>query len=430
MNKFGKVCTLFLMGVLLLFSRPVFAQSFTVETVQAEISAAAVPPELVKARMEKTVSVIGEQLLAGKTISDIQAGKAGYEKIIREVFDKVLVGYSVQNVDILPGEKTEVKVVLLPWAQVINSVDVEVNVEGMPPEVETLIRRDLVGIEQVFLHGLGGLPIAATDWTNGVLKRSLNEFMEQHLPEFRADFDIDPDTKTMVKIIVYPRLPVIRTIDLSMRSDTIPNFTLLNERALMEDRIHILIGVPVNFVARHETFFSQLFAESLDSTDTFKSLGIKTVVTLHTAEKMQIMSRSDAKRFKIRLQGWADIGRRKMDTDRKLMFRLHAGYNFSDEDEIFTWVDLYPQDVHYEWAIGYRRQLLPETDAHLRYDLRNKRLAAGIRQKLAPKWFLRYEYRWADQRGEAGLLYQMHDFLGMELVRDTKDNWLRVIGNF
>ena len=59
------------------------------------------------------------------------------------------------------------------------------------------------------------------------------------------------------------------------------------------------------------------------------------------------MSRSDAKRFKIRLQGWADIGRRKMDTDRKLMFRLHAGYNFSDEDEIFTWVDLYPQDVHF-----------------------------------------------------------------------------------
>ena len=74
--------------------------------------------------------------------------------------------------------------------------------------------------------------------------------------------------------------------------------------------------------------------------------------------------------------------------------------------------------------------MLPETDAHLRYDLRNKRLAAGIRQKLAPKWFLRYEYRWADQRGEAGLLYQMHDFLGLELIRDTKDNWLRVIGNF
>ena len=430
MNKFGKVCTLFFMGVLLLFSRSVFAQPFTVETVQAEILAAAVPPELVKTRMEKTVSVIGEQLLAGKSISDVQAGKAGYEKTIREVFDKVLVGYSVQKVEIIPEEKTAIKIVLIPWAQVINEVSVEMAVEGMAPEVEKLVRQDLTGIEQVFLSGLNSLPIAATDWTNGVLKRSLNEFMDRHLPEFRADFDVIPDSKTTVKVIVYPRLPVVRTIDLSMRSDTIPNFTLLNERPLMEDRIHMLIGVPVNFVARHEAVFSGMFAEDLDTTDVFKSLGIKTVVTLHTAEKMQIMSRSDAKRFKIRLQGWADIGRRKMDTDRKTMFRMHAGYNFSDEDEIFTWVDLYPQDVHFDWAVGYRRQLLPETDAHIRYDLRNRRLAVGARQKLASKWFLRYEYRWADQRGEAGLLYQMHDFLGFELIRDTSDTWLRVIGNF
>ena len=430
MNRFCKVCTLIFSSVLLLFCQPVFAAPNTVESVRAEIVATVIPPELVKKRMENTVAVIGEQLLAGKNIDEVMVDRAGYEKIIREVFDKVLIGYSVKNVQIRTEEKTTVIVELMPWAQVINKVNVEVLVEGMPAEVETMVRQDLTGMEEVFTKSLDGLPIAAADWTNGVLKKSLNEFMEKRLPEFRADFDMVPDASTPVKVVVYPRLPVVRSIDLSMRSDTIPNFTLLNERPLMEERTNIIVGVPVSFIARHEAEFSHMFEETLDSTDVFKSLGIKTVVTMHTAEKMRIMSRSDTKRFKIRLQGWADICRRKMDTDRKLMFRLHAGYNLSDEDEIFTWVDLFPQDVHCDWAIGYRRQLLPETDAHLRYDLRNKRFAVGARQKLAPRWFLRYEYRWADHKGEAGLLYQLHDFLGLEFVRDTDDNWLRVIGNF
>ena len=32
--------------------------------------------------------------------------------------------------------------------------------------------------------------------------------------------------------------------------------------------------------------------------------------------------------------------------------------------------------------------------------------------------------------GEAGLLYQVHDFLGIEYVLDKTQGWLRLIGNF
>lgn len=401
-----------------------------VDTATAQIISSQEPPLLVKKRMQHTVAVIAEQLMTGKTLNTVEAERLNYEKIIHEVFDKVLVGYSVNSVEIIPGENVQVNVKLLPWAQVINNIEVKIEVEGMKPEVEEQVRQDLGEIENVFKNGLDGLPVAAADWTNGVLKRSLNEYMGQHLPEFRADFDIVPDSSAAVKVIIYPKLPIVRTVDLNMRSDTIPNFSLLSHRDLMEKQISMLVGVPVGFVARHSDYFAALFAKELDSQSDFRALGMKTKVSFKAAENILVMSRSDTKRYNIRLIGWADINHRKVASDRRTMLRLHIGQNLTSTDEIFIRGDLYPQDPAFEWAIGYNRMLTSSTQLHTAYDMTHSRFILGGRQRLAPRWFLRYEYRWSDHLGEVGLCYQMHDFLGLEFVHDKKDNWMRVIGVF
>ena len=64
------------------------------------------------------------------------------------------------------------------------------HVEGMPPEVERLVREDLADVSAVFSDALYGLPVAATDWTNGVLKHHLEAYLAEHLPEFRGDFEV------------------------------------------------------------------------------------------------------------------------------------------------------------------------------------------------------------------------------------------------
>ena len=66
----------------------------------------------------------------------------------------------------------------------------------------------------------------------------------------------------------------------------------------------------------------------------------------------------------------------------------------------------------------------------VRYDMRAKRFVLGASQQLAPRWLLRYEYRFADHLGEVGLRYKVHDFLSLEYVLDRHQNWLRVIGDF
>ncbi len=413
----------------LLFGVSAARAAGTVDEVTAKVDSASPIPALVRKRMETTVSAIGTQLLAGRRITDVEASRGQQEAVIHEVFDKVLVGYSVERVSLTPGETSVVEVRLMPWAEVISDVRVDVVVEGMPPVVEEMALRDLADVGSVFGAGMQGLPVAASDWTNGVLKRSLQDYMDSHLPEFRADFDVTPGKETKVALTVYPRLPVVRTVDLSMRSDSIPNFTLLNRRNIMQDNVNLLIGVPVAFVERHEAEFCRMFAESIDQKGEFRALDLHTTVTMRPGRDMSVMSRSDTNKYLIRLEGWADISHKDSDGNTT-MFRFHAGKRFSLRDEIFLQMDVAPQDVCWTWQVGYTRRIGEATRVIARYDMRDHKFIVGGEQDVGRRWMLRYEYRWTDQCGEGALRYRLHDFLSLEYVIDKKDNWLRVIGNF
>lgn len=171
---------------------PVRAQaSARVDAVTAVVEADSGVPPLVQQRMETSVRVIAEQLLLGRPVADVAADSGTQAEVIRQVFDKVLVGYTVRGVDIEPGENVRVTAHLLPWSDVIRTIEVDTAVEGMPPAVEELVRQDLADVDGVFSDALYGLPVAATDWTNGVLKHHLNDFLAEHLPEFRGDFEVD-----------------------------------------------------------------------------------------------------------------------------------------------------------------------------------------------------------------------------------------------
>lgn len=404
-----------------------------IDTVTAVVTAKNNLPPLVKSRMEESVAAIGSQLLSGQKIADVQAKRQAQEKIISEVFDKVLVGYTVAKVKVEPEENTIVTVELFPWSDTIKTVTVATKIEGMPPRIERLAQKDLVGVDEVFTEALTGLPLAATDWTNGIIKHRLNSFLAEHLPEFRADFELEPSADTKITLTVYPKLPVVRTVDLSMRSDTVPNFSLLNHRSFMQDNVNDLVGVPVDFVARHKEELAAEFARALDAMPDFEAISLKTTVNYEAAERLKLMSRSDTAKFRFRLTGWQDIGRDEKNNHRKddnLNFRFHAGIMLNSDEELLALVDIMPLAANWNWQLGYRRQLNSFFSGDVRYDMRKKRFILGAAAKLLPKWQLRYEYRWADNIGETALGYKLHDFLALEYAIDNHQRWLRLIGNF
>ena len=404
--------------------------SGTIAAVRAEVAADgdALPPA-VRVRMEKSVAAISSQLIEGKPLSSYEERRAADESTIREVFDKVLVGYSVTAVAIEPGEEAHVRVTLAPWAERVEAVEVEVSVDGVAPVIGKMAKEDLRGVDTVFRQSLEGLPSAAVDWTNGVLKESLNAYMAEHLPEFRADFDVETARKTHVALTVYPKMPVVRTIDLAMRSDTIANFALLEKRSVLQAKANEMLGVPVAFVARHEEEFARGMEAVLDASSEFRALGLKTHATIAAGEQTSVMSRSDTSRYRLRLEGWGDVGRRSADGN-DVTFRAHAGAMLSAADEIFVQADVLPQDFDWGWEAAYERRVFPGVFASIRYDMREHAWTTGVRAAPLPRVEVRWEYRRADHTGEAGLSYRLHDFLRAELVRDSSGGWLRLISDF
>ena len=421
------------LSVLMVMLSSISAEAAKVDRVVAETRAQSGLPPLVAERMNKSVAAIAGQLLEGKEIAGVQAAEPDYAALIHEVFDKVLVGYTVNQVRILPGVETKVAVELLPWADVVEAVHVDTVVEGMPPSIEKMVQEDLSGVDSVFAEALMGLPTAAADWTNGVLKQHLNAYFTQHLPEFRADFDVIAEQQAQVKLTVYPRLPVVRTVDLSMRSDTVPNSALLARRDVMQEQVNMLVGVPVGFVRRHKAELEQEFAHNLDDRQDFRALRMQTKVAIAPAERAQVMSRSDTTLYRLRLSGWLDIGRKeKMShkVDESLLLRLHAGRMLGAKDELFVQADLLPEPMKWNWQLGWQHDLSGGRLVGVRYDMRHHKFVYDAWQKLSSRWLIRYEYRSADSMGEAALRYRLHDFVSLEYILDNEQSWLRLIGNF
>ena len=412
-----------------------------IETVTAQVTSTATIPTPVRTRMEKSVAAIAQQILAGKPVEVFAVEQMQDENLIREVFDKVLVGYAVENVAIavtpvdVDANQAMVTVRLTPWASRVEQVQMRLAVDGMPPAVEAMVRQDLQGVDAVFARNLDGLPVAAMDWANGILKESLRQFMAVHLPSFRADFDIAAGTTTVVSLTVYPRVPVIRTVDLNMRSDTMPNVMLLEYRNLMQEKANLLLGVPVVFARRHAQTFTQMMAETLDSQRDFQALDMTTQVELTIGEQTRVMSRSNSKRYRLRLEGQTDVGRGQ--GEGRTRFRLHAGQMLSPKDEAYLQADVFPDDLTWDWSLGYAHDASAQFSWGGRYDFRRDGAALLLYYRLHPRWLLRYEQRFGGDldaatgwRRETALGYRMHDFLRVELVRGEAATWLRFLGDF
>ncbi|WP_196603502.1 hypothetical protein [Pectinatus haikarae] len=403
------------------------------DNIAVDVVSAGPLPTMIKNRMQASVSVIAGQLMDGRSMDEIDTGKVQYQTIIKDVFDKILIGYTVSDVFISSvNETVNVKVSLLPWNDTIKDVDVQVATDGVSPEIAALALNDIQGLHELFSENLCGLPVDAVDWSNGVLKHSLNDFMEKRLPEFRADFEMRTGEVTGVTVTIYPRMPVVRNIDLAMRSDTVPNLYLLQERSFFQTQTNILLGVPVAFVNRHKDYFAKRLGEALDRRTSFSLLAIHTQVEIRPDEQTMINSYSDTAKYNINIEGWADFGR--ANNGESMTYKLHAGSFITPKNEFFTQIFFKPQEADLDWAAGYYYHFDNRWRVGGRYFFDNNYWSIDTQRIFNRKWSARFDYAPSQDFWEGAVRYNVHDFVSLEYVWQQSDHkedkWLRLIGHF
>ena len=401
------------------------ASNELVEKVTVSIAASQTPPSRIGKRMSASVGTVGEQMLVGRTVSDVAKGQADYERLIQEIFNRVLVGYSVQSVHLTAGSTAVIQVELAPWGDVVREVALEVDVANLSPEITDLIKKDIGNMEDQINEILVGLPIDAVDWAGGVSKIVIREALAAKLPEFSANFDIVPGPRTLVKLSLMPLGTTVQDVHVSLRSQTIPNVLLVAIRPKIDQSGVSLVGLPVAFIERHRDYFTAKVTAAAGQHSITQKYGLTLTPVIHPGVDTEIALNAEANHYKVSLEGNMDIGRSQDSTS----FELHAGKLISKQDEIFMEVRFIPSTVSWDFVPGFGHTFKKGLTAGMKYNISEKNNILWLQQDLNRNLGLRFERTPARDMNELSIRYKVHDFLSAEYIMTNKDKWFRLVSN-
>ena len=405
---------------------PVSAGADKVESVTVKVSAVgAAPPSRVISRIEASISTVGEHVLMGKRLDDLAANRASYERIVQEVFDRVLIGYSVERVEIVPSAAARILVTVRPWGDVVRAVSVQLDLSAVSPDVHELIKKDLGNIEDSISSVLIGLPVDAVDWAGGVSRSVVRELVAARLPEFRASLDVISGPDTQVKLSLSPLGPTVQDVNVVLRSNTIPNVLLWEARPKVETSAKILRGLPVEFVQRNQDYFRTRFTQSIAEHPAARRYGLAVHPEIRAGTDTTVSITADTSKYKVTLEGYMDIDKE----EDNLTLKLHAGKLIGKYDELFAEVSLLPNSMSWRFAPGWGRKLGASTEAGIKYDISASHAIIWMNQQVNPKWSLRVERTPDIERNEVGVRYRLHEFMSVEYIFDNHDRWIRLVGN-
>ena len=396
-----------------------------VEAVQVQVMATAVPSTRVLRRMSESVKTIGEHLLLGRSTIEVSTRREHYERLVRDVFDRVLVGYTVERVEIEPAAVTQIRIGIAPWGDTVRNVSIQVDYSGMTPEAVKLVKLDMGKLEPEIQAALLGLPVDAVDWATGVARELIRELLRQQLPEFHFSLDVEAGRDTAVRLSLFPTGQVVREAKVSLRSFSIPNMLLIHARPAIEIQARSMRGLPIAYLERRLAYFTENIRVTTFSDPLIRQFGLKVTPLIHPGPDTEVAITVEAERFRITADVMLDIGR---DRDN-ISGKVHLGQRLGKMDEVFLELKVLPGMMTWEVMPGWGHQFGSDTWAGLRYRTNDRQWVGWLEQGLGGRWSLRAE-RWSNlDRNEIGIRYKLHDFLSAEFVLTNDRSWLRMVGH-
>lgn len=381
------------------------------------------PPRILR-RIEASVKTIGERLLLGRKAELLRQSPQTYEMLMQEVLDRVLSGYTVKKVTVVPGTVTVVTVELDPWGERVRDVKVDIEFSAVDPLIAPMLRQELGDLETSVSAILLGMPIDSLEWADTVAKKNIRELVEERLPEYRAAVDIHADEHAKVKIVFSPVGSVVREVKLSLRSDSMPNLLLYDMRPRLEVFAKALRGLPTAFVERKQIEFLAKLEERAAAHPYTTAYRLQTRAELTAGADTEILLYTESRSYRINAEALLDLGREDANTSGK----LHAGKYISSEDEVFVEVGLVTNTMKWQVSPGWGRRVGPDTVVGARFNVTDNIRYAWLEHRFSRNWQIRFDRSSEQEDDEIGLRYKLHDFLSAELVHRPHENFIRVIG--
>lgn len=401
------------------------AQAEPVESVTVTLSGSRQPlPAVLAKRMTAAVQTAADKLYVGADTEAVTAGEATYKKVTTDIIDRILYGYTVESLEITPGVNSHLDVRLRPYGQTIQSVAVSVEYGNLTPVAQEMVARDVAFVEPRIEQILLGAPLDSLDWASAVTSQLVRNELEGALPEFIPQVEITPGIQTKVKVYLIPQGAVIRHGSTEISSNTLPSTVFYATKRYYDDYLVGLEGVPVAFVARHESDLLNFIQQGLDNSRASQRFGITMKPTLQLGTDLLLKIQVDSSRYIVRAEGYLDMG---TETDHNVGIKLWSGIK-QGKGDWYLETNFFPDD--YKWAFypSYAYHFTEDTTMAYQYNLSDKYSRMWLRQDIGAQWHVRAQRDFEIKRNEFGLAYDLNNYLTLEYVVNEDDNWLRLIG--
>ena len=362
------------------------AQAEPVESVTVTLSGSRQPlPAVLAKRMTAAVQTAADKLYVGADTEAVTAGEATYKKVTTDIIDRILYGYTVESLEITPGVNSHLDVRLRPYGQTIQSVAVSVEYGNLTPVAQEMVARDVAFVEPRIEQILLGAPLDSLDWASAVTSQLVRNELEGALPEFIPQVEITPGIQTKVKVYLIPQGAVIRHGSTEISSNTLPSTVFYATKRYYDDYLVGLEGVPVAFVARHESDLLNFIQQGLDNSRASQRFGITMKPTLQLGTDLLLKIQVDSSRYIVRAEGYLDMG---TETDHNVGIKLFTGIK-QGKGDWYLETNFFPDD--YKWAFypSYAYHFTEDTTMAYQYNLSDKYSRMWLRQDIGARWHVR-----------------------------------------
>ncbi len=375
-------------------------------------------------RMNASLSVISEHLLKERPSELVADRQADYRRLIGEVAERVLTGYSVEQVALVVGPETLVKLTVRPWGPVVERADVRLTLSGVSTDMLPLLRADLGPLEAEVQALFLGLSRDAIDWSSGAVKAEIRRRVETRVPEFQTTVDISAESVPKVNIVLLPIGQTVQRVQYQLFSLSIPNVLMLEEKEQIGRLAQSIRGLPVQYAARHAPELTQWLATKTADTSVAKRYRLTPDVSVKADADTQVQIRLESDRYRFWAEGYVDVDRK----DDNISGRLHAGKFFSPQNEAFVEITLRPTEMDWTVEPGYAWHNGPWLFG-AQVELGDQETYWWVERSFANTWRVRAQVHPHDNDRDITLRYRLHEFLSVEYVAGRHEQFLRVVGN-
>lgn len=387
-------------------------------------------PLLVQKRIAASIQTVGNHVLLDQDSSEVNENKESYKRVMYDIVNRVLIGYTVDDIQIVGSSDAAVYVKIRPWGQTIQSVQVCVDYGALPALGKTLANADVANISVYAENLLIGLPTDALEWANGAVQHVLEDELEARLPEFYPHIVIEPGQTAVVHIYFLPKLPVVRNVRVAVHADNLPKVIFLSTRKNLEQYYAGLEGLPVAFVRRHQADMQQQLNRSLAEQWVIKEYKLHVAPQVEIGENAKITLYSQTDFYDIQAGMYLDVGRQNSghSHDDDTVLQALVGRKIGSHHEVYTGIEWMPGSVSWNVMPGYVYRFGRNTRIGLHHETKNDSNHWWIRQPLGVNWQLRIDRDMTHHENEVGLMYRLHDYIGLEYIISDHDHWLRIVG--